>query len=74
MTANRLRVWSPNVRSLERRWIFPGQLDTVVAGWFARLFGTGWNHARISAAGDPSVAVLAGQRDEIGRVSLAAGS
>ena len=25
------------VRSLEVRWIFPGQLDTAVAGWFARF-------------------------------------
>ena len=24
-------------RSLEVRWIFPGQLETVVAGWFARF-------------------------------------
>ena len=25
------------VRSLEVRWIFPGQLDTAVAGWFGRF-------------------------------------
>ena len=25
------------VRSLEVRWIFPGQLETAVAGWFARF-------------------------------------
>ena len=25
------------VRSLEVRWIFPGQLQTAVAGWFARF-------------------------------------
>ena len=25
------------IRSLEVRWIFPGQLETVVAGWFARF-------------------------------------
>ena len=25
------------VRSLEVRWIFPGQLETVVAGWFGRF-------------------------------------
>jgi hypothetical protein len=24
------------VRSLEVRWIFPGQLETSVVGWFAR--------------------------------------
>ena len=25
------------IGSLEVRWIFPGQLETVVAGWFARF-------------------------------------
>jgi hypothetical protein len=25
------------IRSLEVRWIFPGQLETAVAGWFARF-------------------------------------
>ena len=25
------------VRSLEVRWIFPGQLETSVAGWFGRF-------------------------------------
>ena len=25
------------VRSLEVRWIFPGQLETAVAGWFGRF-------------------------------------
>jgi hypothetical protein len=25
------------VRSLEVRWIFPGQLEAAVAGWFARF-------------------------------------
>src|SRR6267154_1704282 len=25
------------VRSLEVRWIFPGQLDAAVAGWFGRF-------------------------------------
>ena len=25
------------VRSLEVRWIFPGQLESVVAGWFGRF-------------------------------------
>ena len=25
------------VRSLEVRWIFPGQLETAVAGWFSRF-------------------------------------
>ena len=25
------------VRSLEVRWIFPGQLEAAVAGWFGRL-------------------------------------
>jgi hypothetical protein len=28
------------VRSLEVRWIFPGQLETAVAGWFARFPAT----------------------------------
>jgi hypothetical protein len=28
---------SEGVRSLEVRWIFPGQLETAVAGWFGRL-------------------------------------
>ena len=25
------------VRSLEVRWIFPGQMETAVAGWFERF-------------------------------------
>ena len=25
------------VRGLEVRWIFPGQLETAVAGWFGRF-------------------------------------
>ena len=33
------------VRSLEVRWIFPGQLQTAVADWFGR-FPTGTSHAR----------------------------
>jgi hypothetical protein len=28
---------SEGVRSLEVRWIFPGQLETAVAGWFGRF-------------------------------------
>jgi hypothetical protein len=28
---------SEEVRSLEVRWIFPGQLETAVAGWFGRF-------------------------------------
>ena len=33
------------VRSLEVRWIFPGQLETAVAGWFGR-FSARRSHAR----------------------------
>ncbi len=33
------------VRSLEVRWIFPGQLEAAVAGWFGR-FPAGRSHAR----------------------------
>jgi len=33
------------VRSLEVRWIFPGQPEAAVAGWFGR-FPAGWSHAR----------------------------
>ena len=33
------------VRSLEVRWIFPGQLEAAVAGWFGR-FRHAWSHAR----------------------------
>ena len=28
---------SEAVHSLEVRWIFPGQLEAAVAGWFARF-------------------------------------
>ena len=28
---------SSGVRSLEARWIFPGRLETAVAGWFGRF-------------------------------------
>ena len=28
---------SEAIRSLEVRWIFPGQLETAVTGWFARF-------------------------------------
>ncbi|HEY5361021.1 MAG TPA: hypothetical protein VIJ82_25625 [Streptosporangiaceae bacterium] len=28
---------SDGVRSLEARWVFPGQLETAVAGWFGRF-------------------------------------
>ena len=31
------RPVTEGVRSLEVRWIFPGQLDTAVAGWFGRF-------------------------------------
>jgi hypothetical protein len=31
------RPLTEGVRSLEVRWIFPGQLDTAVAGWFGRF-------------------------------------
>jgi len=30
------------VRSLEVRWIFPGQLENAVAGWFGRF----WQRSR----------------------------
>jgi hypothetical protein len=30
-------VASEGVRSLEVRWIFPGQLAAAVAGWFGRF-------------------------------------
>jgi hypothetical protein len=30
-------VVSEGVRSLEVRWIFPGQLAAAVAGWFGRF-------------------------------------
>ena len=36
------------VRSLEVRWIFPGQLETAVAGWFGRF------PARVESRGTPS--------------------
>jgi hypothetical protein len=31
------RPVTEGVRSLEVRWIFPGQLETAVAGWFGRF-------------------------------------
>ena len=31
------RPITEGVRSLEARWIFPGQLETAVAGWFGRF-------------------------------------
>ena len=31
------RPVTEGVRSLEVRWIFPGQLETALAGWFARF-------------------------------------
>jgi Sugar (and other) transporter len=33
------------LRSLEVRWILPGQLGTAMAGWFAR-FPARWKHAK----------------------------
>jgi hypothetical protein len=37
MAAQRDSPVTEGIRSLEVRWIFPGQLETVVAGWFARF-------------------------------------
>ena len=30
---------SEGIRTLEVRWIFPGELETVVAGWFGQFTG-----------------------------------
>jgi hypothetical protein len=30
-------LFTEGVRSLEVRWIFPGQLETAVAGWLGRF-------------------------------------
>ena len=52
------------VRSLEVRWIFPGQLEATVARWFARFPAT--VESRLAGLA-PRAALAAGKR-------LAAGS
>ena len=37
LRANLIDRITPGVRSLEVRWIFPGQLETAVAEWFGRF-------------------------------------
>ena len=37
MTADPAGGVSARVGSLEVQWIFPGQLETAVAGWFGRF-------------------------------------
>ena len=34
------------IRTLEVRWIFPGELETVVAGWLSGSSPAGRSHAR----------------------------
>ena len=58
------------VRSLEVRWIFPGQLETAVAGWFGAVPGSESSHARTPTSLDPqlrglSVKVRAGGALEV---------